>query len=637
LAIGKTGAPNPVTAGNNLTYNLNVTNNGPSNATGVTVIDTLPANVTLVSATPSQGTCSGTSTITCNLGTITNGSNATITIVVTVDPLATGTLTNSATVSANETDSDTSDNNATTITNVTPGVTLSINDISITEGDPPGSTSAVFTVTLSAASVQTITVDYATANGSATAPADYTATGNTLSFAPGVTQQTLSVPVVRDTAVEGNETFLVNLSNPSNATIADNQGVGTIIDDDSVSITINDVSITEGDPPGSTSAVFTVTLSTAGVQTVTVDYATANGSATAPADYTATGNTLSFPPGVTQQTLSVPVVRDTAVEGNETFLVNLSNPSNATIADNQGVGTIIDDDSVSITINDVSITEGDAGNVSAVFTVTLSMVGAQTVTVDYATADGSATAPADYANNNGTLSFSPGTTQQTVTVQVVGDTVVEGDHSFYVNLTNPSNATIGDNQGVGTIIDDDSGTTLCSSPTITLTATGDTWIQENNPSQNNGADSNLHVKPDSSVAFRTLIQFDLSSIPPATPISCAAILLFEKDSDTDQTIYIHQVNASWLESQATWNNRTSTNPWASAGGDYASSSAASFVPDVSSTLQEVNITALVQDWVDTPASNFGVLLRSETSGGNTDIQFGSLESSDPVPRLIVEY
>ena len=215
--------------------------------------------------------------------------------------------------------------------------------------------------------------------------------------------------------------------------------------------------------------------------------------------------------------------------------------------------------------------------------------------------------------------------------------IVEGDHSFYVNLSNPSNATIGDNQGVGTIIDDDSGTTLCSSPTVTLTATGDTWIQENNPSQNNGADSNLHVKPDSSTTFRTLIQFDLSSITPATPISCAAILLFEKDSDSDQTIYIHQVNASWLESQATWNNRTSANAWASAGGDYASSSAASFAPDVSSTLQQVNITALVQDWVDNPGSNFGVLLRSETSGGNTDIQFGSREGSDPVPRLIVEY
>jgi hypothetical protein len=285
----------------------------------------------------------------------------------------------------------------------------------------------------------------------------------------------------------------------------------------------------------------------------------------------------------------------------------------------------------------VSITEDDPPtNPSAVFTVTLSMASAQTVTVDYATADGSATDPADYTAASNTLSFSPGITQQTLSVQVMGDTAVEGDHSFFVNLSNPSNATIADNQGVGTIIDDDSGPTLCSSPTVTLTATGDTWMQENNPSQNNGADSNLHVKPDSSTTFRTLIQFDLSSIPPATPISCAALLLFEKDADATQTIYLHQVNASWLESQATWNNRTSANPWASAGGDYTSSPEASFAPDATG-LQQVDITALVQFWVNNSGSNFGLLLRSTTSGGNTDIQFGSREGSDPIPRLIVEY
>lgn len=222
--------------------------------------------------------------------------------------------------------------------------TLSINDVTITEGNT-GTTLAVFTVSLSAASNQTVTVNYATAQGTATADSDYTTTSGTLTFAPGITSRTLSVTVLGDTRSEGDETFFVNLSSPSNATIADGQGLGTIRNDDTLpTLSINNVTVTEGNT-GTTAAVFTVTLSAVSGQTVTVNYATANGTATSQGnDYTAAAGTLTFAPGVTSRTITVNVIGDTVKEPTENFVVNLSNPTNATIATGRGRGSITNDD-----------------------------------------------------------------------------------------------------------------------------------------------------------------------------------------------------------------------------------------------------------------------------------------------------
>jgi len=254
-----------------------------------------------------------------------------------------------------------------------------------------------------------------------------------------------------------------------NATIADGQGLGTITNDDFTlpSISINDVSVAEGNT-GTTNAVFTVTLSPASGQTVTLNYSTANGSATAGSDYVATSGTLTFNPGDTTKTITVLVNGDTVVEANEDFFVNLSNVVNATIADGQGLGTIINDDTfppVSLSINDVSVTEGNTGTTNAVFTVTLSAASGQTVAVNYSTANGSATAGSDYVATSGTLTFNPGDTTKTITVVVNGDTVVEPNETFFVNLTTATNATIADGQGVGTILDDD-GCTLLGAPPV---------------------------------------------------------------------------------------------------------------------------------------------------------------------------
>jgi len=133
LVLTKTDSPDPVTAGNNLTYAINVSNNGASSATGVTVTDTLPAGVTLVSASTSQGICSGTATITCTLGTLNATANAGVTIVV--KPTAAGLLTNSASVSAVETDLNSTNNSATANTTVNPPLTPVVADLSITKAD----------------------------------------------------------------------------------------------------------------------------------------------------------------------------------------------------------------------------------------------------------------------------------------------------------------------------------------------------------------------------------------------------------------------------------------------------------------------------------------------------------------------
>ena len=109
--------------------------------------------------------------------------------------------------------------------------TLSINDVTVTEGNT-GTTPVVFTVTLSAASSQTVTDNYATANGTATMGSDYTATSGTLTFAPGTTSQTITVAVLGDTVKEPMERFFVNLSKATNATIANGRGHGSILNDD---------------------------------------------------------------------------------------------------------------------------------------------------------------------------------------------------------------------------------------------------------------------------------------------------------------------------------------------------------------------------------------------------------------------
>lgn len=337
-----------------------------------------------------------------------------------------------------------------------PSPNLSVNDPAAV---PESATSVSFTVQLSAVSGRTVTVDYMTHDGAgangAVAPGDYTGASGTLTFSPGTTSRTVTVMLNDDTIDEpDNETFTLDLSGASGAGISDAQGVATIQDNDAPpNVLIYDTSANEGDG----NASFVVALSSPSSRSITVNYATSNDTATAPADYTAqSGQQLIFSAGTTIQNVQVVLIDDAIDENNEGFFVNLSSATNANITDGQGYGTIIDDDAApQITIDNVIVNE-DIGTTT--FTVDLSAASGLNVSVDYTTANGTAIAPGDYTLNTGTLSFSAGTTSRTISVAIINDSIDETDETFFVNLSSPVNATISDGQGNGTILDNDGPT-----------------------------------------------------------------------------------------------------------------------------------------------------------------------------------
>ena len=345
-----------------------------------------------------------------------------------------------------------------------PSVTLLVAPPSMSE------TGGVATVTaiLSAISDQEVTVTLAF-SGTAADGVDYSHPGTTIVIAAGALFNTLTLTTVSDTLDEANETIVVDIFSVTNGTeLGTQQGTTTILDDDptTATLSINDVTVTEGNA-GPVLATFTVTLSAASGQTVTVNAATADNTAVAPGDYTTVPTTLItfLPGGPLTQTVTITVNGDTLDEINETYFVNLSNALNAAITDAQGIGTILDDDpaTATLSINDVTVTEGNFGPVFATFTVTLSAASGQTVTVNAATANNTAVAPGDYLAVPTTLvTFAPGQTIQSFTVQVNGDTLDELTETYSVNLTGSSNAAIADSLGIGTILDDD------VTPTVTL-------------------------------------------------------------------------------------------------------------------------------------------------------------------------
>ena len=185
----------------------------------------------------------------------------------------------------------------------------------------------------------------------------------------------------------------MTLSNASNATISDSTGIFTITDDETPTLTINDV--TTSDESGGISFM-TVTLSPASYQTVTASFNTSNGTATAGSDYNAVvGGTMTFNPGGTVASLPVTVIADSLDEDNETLTMTLSNATNATIGDATGTFTITDDDATpSLSINDV--TTSNENNTATNMTVTLSAASGRDVTVDYTTSNGTASVGSDY-------------------------------------------------------------------------------------------------------------------------------------------------------------------------------------------------------------------------------------------------
>jgi M6 family metalloprotease-like protein len=343
---------------------------------------------------------------------------------------------------------------------------LSISDAPVAnEGNAGNAGSATFAVSLSRASTKTITVSYQTADGTAKAGSDYVAKSGTLSFAPGETIKNVLVDFIGDELNEGAESFRVNLNNAANGTIIDGQGAAIIGNDDGTAstpfVSINDVTITEGNS-GTTNATFTVTLSAPSGQTVVVSAIAYNGTARSPADYTSVGARLTFAPRETTRTFLVPIKGDLLDEPNETFYVILSSPANAVIARGRGVGTINDGDAApSILIDNLNIGEGNSGQRIAAVRLKLSAPSGQAVRISYATANGTATGGNDYVAVAPTaITFNVGSLYAYARVLINGDLLPEANETFFVNLSSPVNATIADNRGIGTILNDDAAPSL---------------------------------------------------------------------------------------------------------------------------------------------------------------------------------
>jgi hypothetical protein len=319
-----------------------------------------------------------------------------------------------------------------------------------------GSAPASFSVSLSETSVQPVTVSYATApppsGFAATAGADYQPVAGTITFPPGSAGTVVVVNVLGDALDEHDESLALVLSAPVGATLADPVGVATIADDDPLpAVSIGDAAVAE-----TGAAVLPVTLTAASGRPVAVSYGTANGTATAGADYTATSGVVTFPPGAVQGAVAVPILPDVVDETDETFTAAIT-ADFASVADGQGQVTIDDDDGPGVRVGDRTLTEPTGSTATATFDVTLSAASVQPVTLSYTTADGTATAGADYVAASGIITFPPGGTTATVSVDVAGDAADEPNETFQVVLSNVVDAAPADPTGNGFILDDDGG------------------------------------------------------------------------------------------------------------------------------------------------------------------------------------
>ncbi|MEJ1469484.1 MAG: retention module-containing protein [Candidatus Sedimenticola sp. (ex Thyasira tokunagai)] len=360
--------------------------------------------------------------------------------------------------------------------------TLSIDDVTTIEPSGYGErdyefndvafvpTYAVFTVTLSEASNVDVRVDFATADGTAISgglgvgESDYGSQSGTVTISAGSTSATIEIEIFGDEVYETTEQYLVNLSNPVNATIADDQGVGTILDEVMPTLSIDDTTVNENG-----TATLTVTLSHHAVGGVTVDFASANGSATlAAGDYTEiTTGMLTFNPGDSlSQTITVDALDEGIYDPGEHYFVNLSSPTNATIFDGQGQVDITDEVMPTLSINDITIHE--AGETSDTFTVSLTggVTSYEDIEVSWSLSDDSAILDTDYSGpTSGTAVIAAGDTEATIDLpglyQAIDDSEVEPDEFFNVTLTGATGSTSGDSytmsdpNGLGTIVDDD--------------------------------------------------------------------------------------------------------------------------------------------------------------------------------------
>ena len=408
--------------------------------------------------------------------------------------------------------------------------TLSVSSFSIAEQNGY----AVYTVSLSNPSSTAVSVNLGFGNGTAnptatsgpsnaSANTDYgnntlmqvstdggstwsAANTNTATFAAGATSVLVRTPIYANSPVPADaasEDFTLTATT-SAGTTSNASAIGTATIVDRAITSTNNPTVVEGN---NLVHKFTTTVFSAAT---TYSFAI-NGTATSGTDYNATptftttggtgtvtlaGGMLTIPAGVTAFSVTISTTNDTTYEASETALVNIGGViSTGTITDNDAQPTI--------SINDPAVVNEAAGTVT--FVVTLSNPSYQTVSVNYATGGQTALSGSDFTAASGTLSFAPGQTTQTIVVNINNDNIYEGAETFKVDLTSPTNATISDNQGIATIIDNGTGAGGTDNDTPTFTVSNLTV------SDQVGGFANFVVSMDKASAALTTFNLALAS------------------------------------------------------------------------------------------------------------------------------
>jgi Calx-beta domain/Domain of unknown function (DUF4114) len=402
-------------------------------------------------------------------------------------------------------------------------------------GDPANSAS--FQVQLSGKSATAITVDYSTINGTATSGSDFTATTGKLTFAPGSLSQTILVPIAPDNTFEPDETFSIQLTNLIGATISTTSATATIKNDDvlpTVSIVpINNSNLPIDQLPNQQK----ITLKRDGdpSQPLTIKYLLTKLISGKTQDTT---TTVTFTAG--QSTTAIPLTIDSTIiyrelEKDTITLINdpnyaidsLSKPITISLTNNQTAPTI--------SISDTEIIEGDSGTSNLRFTIRLSNPSAQTTSISYQTADGTATFSKDYTATNSTLVFAPKEIEKTIDIPIIGDKIIEKDENFILTLSNPtSGAILNKATATGLIKNNDKAT-------VSVTVTDAQAGEPNNPGQ-------FSINIDSATEIPIAIQYALTGTATAgTDYQALPGIVTISPGETSQLININVKDDNILE------------------------------------------------------------------------------------------
>lgn len=498
----------------------------------------------------------------------------------------------------------------------------------------------------------------------------------TVNLDPTVVQSWLDNPSANHGVILVNETtgavVRVNTSEHTNAAIRPKLSltytVGTPTPQPGA-LQLNAATYTVNENQGT--ATITVNRSGGSDGSVTVNYATANGTATAGSDYTATSGTLTFAAGETSKTFTVPIINDTAIEANETVTVSLSSPTGGATLGSPATATL------TIVSDDVATQPGvlqfsgaaysaSETNPTVTITVTRTSGSHGAVSVNYATSNGSATAGSDYTATSGTLSFAAGETSKTFTIPLINDTLVEGLETVNLTLSNPTGGAALGGQATATltiISDDTSGQPV----TVTLqqgvngySGTTDVSISTQYAQYNEGNGLTNFTDPQlglyqltgtNGYSVENLIRFSNLGIPAGSTVSGATLTLRVDTWANNPTIRGYYVAAPWSATpgpngtQLGWLHRGTGQDWNTPG---ARGQGTDVIAGKSFTLgairaiggQTITVAldpAVVQSWVNNPAANQGILLVNETTGAVVRINASENSAAATRPKLSVTY